>query len=184
MTNNLKRGASFDGADRPWNQPARPSHCFEHHSGGMRMDNTRRDHKRAAQRRLLRDDVLPISRRFEPPSWPWRMCPADNIDSEEEYACCAISARVWNLIATSLLWPAAAPYFSRFAKSSAVSSCDATESFFSRMQFPITSTSICVRPKQSSASSGLQTIGSLSLKDVFNRTGTPVCSPKACKRFQ
>src|SRR5882762_5657934 len=39
---------------------------------------------------------------------------------------------------------------------------------------PRTSASICVRRKQSSASSGRQTMGSLSLKDVFRTTGTPV----------
>src|SRR5216684_1592751 len=44
---------------------------------------------------------------------------------------------------------------------------------------PITSASMRVRKKQSSASSGRQTIGSLSLNDVFNTTGTPVKSRNA-----
>src|SRR5260370_31710660 len=39
---------------------------------------------------------------------------------------------------------------------------------------PRTRTSIWVRRKQSSASSGRQTMGSLSLKEVFRTTGTPV----------
>jgi hypothetical protein len=41
-------------------------------------------------------------------------------------------------------------------------------------KLPSTSASICVRTKQSSASSGRQTMGSLSLKEVFSTTGTPV----------
>jgi len=44
---------------------------------------------------------------------------------------------------------------------------------------PRTSASICVRSKQSMASSGLQTIGSLSLNEVFSTTGTPVSSANA-----
>src|SRR6267143_182532 len=39
---------------------------------------------------------------------------------------------------------------------------------------PRTRASICVRRKQSIASSGRQTIGSLSLKEVLSTTGTPV----------
>ncbi len=39
---------------------------------------------------------------------------------------------------------------------------------------PITSSSIFVRRKQSSASSGLHTTGSFSLKEVFGTIGTPV----------
>src|SRR5216683_128919 len=39
---------------------------------------------------------------------------------------------------------------------------------------PRTRASICVRRKQSRASSGRQTMGSLSLKEVFRTTGTPV----------
>ena len=49
---------------------------------------------------------------------------------------------------------------------------------------PITSTSMRVRRKQSSASAGVQTIGSFSLKDVFRTIGTPVRSPKARIRRQ
>src|SRR5580704_4430892 len=76
----------------------------------------------------------------------------------------------------AMLWTAT-PYFARFAKLSALSSCVPLMVFFSKMKFPITNTSICVRWKQSSASSGRQTIGSLSLKDVFRTIGTPVaCS--------
>ncbi len=41
----------------------------------------------------------------------------------------------------------------------------------------MTSTSILVRRKQSSASSGRSTIGSFSLNDVLRSTGTPVSSP-------
>jgi hypothetical protein len=44
---------------------------------------------------------------------------------------------------------------------------------------PNTSASIFVRKKQSIASSGRQTIGSLSLNDVFSTTGTPVKSRNA-----
>ena len=47
------------------------------------------------------------------------------------------------------------------------------------IQFPMTSTSIFVRKKQSKASSGLHTTGSFSLNDVFNTIGTPVKSLKA-----
>src|SRR5579864_7625920 len=59
--------------------------------------------------------------------------------------------------------------------SSRAISCD----FFSSRKFPNTKTSILVRSKQAKASSGRQTIGSLSLNDVFSKTGTPVKSPKA-----
>ena len=45
--------------------------------------------------------------------------------------------------------------------------------------FPITSTSILVRRKQSSASFGSQTTGSFSLNEVFSTIGTPVRSRKA-----
>ena len=44
---------------------------------------------------------------------------------------------------------------------------------------PRTRASICVRRKQSRASSGRQTMGSLSLKEVLRTTGTPVRSRKA-----
>src|ERR1700676_2068018 len=44
---------------------------------------------------------------------------------------------------------------------------------------PSTSASIWVRKKQSIASSGRQTIGSVSLNEVFSTTGTPVKSRKA-----
>ena len=46
-------------------------------------------------------------------------------------------------------------------------------------QSPITSTSILVRRKQSSASAGVQTTGSFSLKLVFSTIGTPVWAWKA-----
>ena len=46
-------------------------------------------------------------------------------------------------------------------------------------QSSTTSTSIRVRRKQSSASSGRQTTGSFSLNEVFSTIGTPVRSPKA-----
>src|SRR6266853_4736677 len=42
------------------------------------------------------------------------------------------------------------------------------------MKFPSTSTSIFVRIKQSSASSGRHTTGSFSLKEVLRTMGTPV----------
>src|ERR1700730_951083 len=42
-------------------------------------------------------------------------------------------------------------------------------------KLPSTNASIWVRWKQSRASAGRQTIGSLSLKEVFSTTGTPVC---------
>src|ERR1700683_893642 len=73
----------------------------------------------------------------------------------------------------AMLWTTA-PYFARFAKLSVLSSRGPLVNFFSKIKLPITNTSICVRWKQCSASSGRQTIGSLSLKDVFNTTGTPV----------
>tara|TARA_B100000767_G_C19282638_1_gene336076 strand:- start:13 stop:174 length:162 start_codon:yes stop_codon:yes gene_type:complete len=43
-------------------------------------------------------------------------------------------------------------------------------------QLPNTNTSILVRKKVFNASSGLQTTGSFSLKEVFNKMGTPVIS--------
>ena len=46
-------------------------------------------------------------------------------------------------------------------------------------QSPITSTSIFVLKKQSSASTGRHTTGSFSLKDVLSTIGTPVISRKA-----
>ena len=45
-------------------------------------------------------------------------------------------------------------------------------------KLPSTSTSIFVRKKQSSASSGRQTTGSFSLNEVFSTIGTPVNSRK------
>ena len=45
--------------------------------------------------------------------------------------------------------------------------------------FPSTKTSILVRKKQSSASAGLQTMGSFSLKEVLRTIGTPVISRNA-----
>lgn len=47
---------------------------------------------------------------------------------------------------------------------------------------PNTRQSMFVRTKQSSASAGVQTIGSLSLNDVFSTIGTPVRSRKASMR--
>src|SRR5712691_3707110 len=47
---------------------------------------------------------------------------------------------------------------------------------------PSTSTSIFVRIKQSSASSGRHTTGSFSLKEVFNTMGTPVSELNASIR--
>ena len=44
---------------------------------------------------------------------------------------------------------------------------------------PMTSTSMLVRRKQSSASSGRQTTGSFSLNEVLSTIGTPVSSAKA-----
>ena len=52
------------------------------------------------------------------------------------------------------------------------------------IQSPSTSTSIFVRRKQSSASRGLHTTGSFSLKDVFNTIGTPVISRNVSIRCQ
>src|SRR5258708_21889752 len=49
---------------------------------------------------------------------------------------------------------------------------------------PSTSASICVRAKQSMASCGLHTMGSLSLNDVLSTTGTPVCCSNARISFQ
>ncbi len=46
-------------------------------------------------------------------------------------------------------------------------------------QSPITSTSIFVRRKQSSASSGRQTTGSFSLNDVLSTIGTPLSAQNA-----
>src|SRR5205814_473603 len=48
---------------------------------------------------------------------------------------------------------------------------------------PITSRSIFVRRKQSSAWAGVFTTGSFSLNDVFNTTGTPVASRNASIRW-
>src|SRR5207245_11702147 len=50
------------------------------------------------------------------------------------------------------------------------------------MRLPSTRTSIRVRRKQSSASSGLQTTGSFSLNEVLRTMGTPVRSRKASIR--
>ena len=47
-----------------------------------------------------------------------------------------------------------------------------------RIVLPITKTSILVRRKQSSASSGRQTTGSFSLNEVLSTIGTPVRSRK------
>src|SRR5260370_30089312 len=55
---------------------------------------------------------------------------------------------------------------------------------FSRKYGPIARTSILVRRKQSMACAGVFTIGSFSLNDVFNSTGTPVTSPKRRINFQ
>ena len=41
-----------------------------------------------------------------------------------------------------------------------------------------------VRRKQSSASAGVWTIGSFSLKEVFRSTGTPVSASKDLRSFQ
>src|SRR3954464_9880751 len=49
---------------------------------------------------------------------------------------------------------------------------------------PMTSTSMWVRRKQSSASAGRSTIGSFSLKDVFSSMGTPLTRSNALIRFQ
>src|SRR5215470_16610402 len=49
---------------------------------------------------------------------------------------------------------------------------------------PSTNASICVRRKQSIASCGLQTIGSLSLKEVLSTTGTPVWCSTSLINFQ
>src|ERR1700719_4269673 len=75
-------------------------------------------------------------------------------------------------------------HFNGSAKPSALMALAASADFFSSTKFPITSTSIWVRRKQSSASSGRQTMGSLSLNDVFSTTGTPVRSPTERKSFQ
>jgi hypothetical protein len=48
-----------------------------------------------------------------------------------------------------------------------------------RILLPSTKTSILVRKKQSSASSGLQTMGSFSLKEVLRTIGTSVSSSNA-----
>src|SRR5437762_147109 len=48
---------------------------------------------------------------------------------------------------------------------------------------PITSRSIFVRRKQSSACPGVFTTGSFSLNDVFNTSGTPVASRNASIRW-
>src|SRR5215831_13836523 len=49
---------------------------------------------------------------------------------------------------------------------------------------PSTRASICVRKKQSMASAGLHTIGSLSLNEVFRSTGTPVCRSTSLSSLQ
>src|SRR5207253_4181100 len=49
---------------------------------------------------------------------------------------------------------------------------------------PITRASIWVRKKQSIASCGLHTIGSLSLNEVFSTTGIPVCRSTSLISFQ
>src|SRR6185295_16527260 len=54
----------------------------------------------------------------------------------------------------------------------------------STTQSPSTRRSIRVRRKQSSASSGVLTMGSLSLNDVFKSMGTPVASSKALSSAQ
>ena len=95
------------------------------------------------------------------------------IKKENVHNSCCDPGAAGQLWRRAMLWTAT-PYFARFAKLSALSSCVPLMVFFSKMKFPITNTSICVRWKQSSASSGRQTIGSLSLKDVFNTTGTRV----------
>ena len=50
---------------------------------------------------------------------------------------------------------------------------------FSQKLSPMTSRSMCVRRKQSIASSGEQTMGSFSLKLVLTRTGRPVRASNA-----
>ena len=49
---------------------------------------------------------------------------------------------------------------------------------------PMTSTSMCVRRKQSRASCGRSTMGSFSLNDVFSSIGTPLTRSNALMRFQ
>ena len=49
---------------------------------------------------------------------------------------------------------------------------------------PITSTSMCVRRKQSSASFGCRTIGSFSLNEVLSSMGTPLIRSNAVIRLQ
>src|SRR5262249_34025711 len=55
---------------------------------------------------------------------------------------------------------------------------------FSSATGPMTRASIFVLRKQSSASAGRWTMGSLSLNDVLRRTGTPVSFSKALKSCQ
>src|SRR5579863_2760995 len=103
------------------------------------------------------------------------MCPAENIRSAIK---CSQQFRVTVYVYRG---GAISPYTHDFVSktaaddSSRVISCD----FFSSRKLPKTKTSILVRSKQAKASSGRQTIGSLSLNDVFSKTGTPVKSPKA-----
>ena len=49
---------------------------------------------------------------------------------------------------------------------------------------PMTSTSMCVRRKQSSASGGRRTMGSFSLNEVLSSIGTPLIRPKAVINLQ
>src|SRR5208282_1035158 len=74
--------------------------------------------------------------------------------------------------------------FSRLATRSADSSRSADDGFLSKTKSPRTRTSIRVRRKHSRASCGRQTIGSLSLNEVFKTIGTPVRWPTARKSFQ
>lgn len=61
--------------------------------------------------------------------------------------------------------------------------CACFQEFRVMIQFSITSMSILVLKKHSKASSGEFTMGSFSLKEVFNKTGTPVLRRKASMRL-
>src|SRR4029077_2907581 len=98
-------------------------------------------------------------------TWPSRSCPEENIRSKEEYARTHPTKRRTEPCKEITITE------NRNKRDQRGTSADS--GLRTRMS-PRTSTSILERKKQSMASSGRQTMGSLSLNEVFRTTGTPV----------
>src|ERR1019366_1766999 len=109
---------------------------------------------------------------LQPPArriWPWRWYLAENIRSGEEY----VQARPEKKRKHR-------EYSAAMRKSNLPGQSGTSEPAVGSLRTkisPRTSTSIFVRRKHAIASSGRQTMGSLSLNEVFRTTGTPVRLP-------